>query len=294
MKTLEGLLAVDKPVGPTSHDVVRWIRRASGIRRVGHAGTLDPFASGLLLVLMGSSTRLAEYFLLMEKEYEAVVDLGVETTSHDPEGDVVSTSSRWRELAAAEVERALDQLRGRILQTPPAYSAKKVAGVAAHRRVRRGEAVELSPVEVEVHELRMVDMSLPEVHLQVRCSSGTYIRALARDLGRTLGVGGHLSSLRRTRIGSISVEAAPTPDVLESPEEIHRHLIPAGSALGHLPSVEIDAVNAIRIRQGQAVETPPEGAPAGVPVRIMMGGELVAIGSCEGDRLRPRKVFSDG
>ena len=289
-----GILAVDKPTGPTSHDVVDEVRRATGTRRVGHAGTLDPFASGLLLVLLGSATRLAEYFLGMTKEYEATVLLGVETSSHDPEGEIVSESGDWTGLGEKDLERALGGLRGRILQVPPVLSAKKVKGEAAHRRVRRGESVELDPVWVEILDLRILQMDLPRVRLAIRCSSGTYIRAIARDLGRSLGTGGYLTDLRRTRIGSRSVvDAVPFAD-LGSWIRVAQRVIPPGRALKDLPSFQVDTEEANRVRQGQFLSVSGGDLPERTPVRVMLGDELVAVATREDDALRPRKVLSHG
>lgn len=286
-----GILLVDKAVGPTSHDVVDAVRKAARIRGVGHAGTLDPFASGLLLVLLGSATRLSEYFLGMEKEYEATVHLGVETASHDRDGEIVSEASGWKEVDADELEAALAGLRGRISQRPPAYSAKKIRGEAAHRRVRRGEKVELGPVEVEVHDLKVLEMDLPRVRLGVRCSSGTYIRALARDLGRSLNVGGHLSTLRRTRIGPFKVTSSLPLDSLSGLEAIQTNLIPPALALAHFPSFEVRPEEAARICQGQFLPIPHTEIPEGTPVRVLLEGDLLAVAAREGDQLRPRKVL---
>lgn len=294
MTSPTGILEVDKPSGPTSHDVVDAVRRAAGTRRVGHAGTLDPFASGLLLILLGPATRLAEYFLGMDKEYEATVLLGVETSSHDPEGEIVSESRAWAGLGENDLERALDGLRGRILQTPPALSAKKVKGEAAHRRVRRGEKVELDPVWVEILDLRILQMDLPRVRLALRCSSGTYVRALARDLGRSLGTGGSLTDLRRTRIGSHSVDdAVPLAD-LSSWSRVAQRIVPPGRALRDLPSFQVDPGEASRVRQGQFLPVSGGDLPERTPVRVMLGDELVAVATREDDTLRPRKVLSHG
>jgi tRNA pseudouridine55 synthase len=289
-----GILLVDKPVGPTSHDVVGKIRKAAQIRKVGHAGTLDPFASGLLLLLLGSATRLSEYFLGMDKEYEATVHLGVETASHDREGEIVSEDSGWKEVRIDELEAALELLRGRISQRPPVYSAKKIQGEAAHRRVRRGEEVKLEPVEVEVYDLTVLEVELPRVRLEVRCSSGTYIRALARDLGRSLKVGGHLSALRRTAIGPFSGASASSLDALSDPEAIRANLLPPALALAHFPSFEVGPEDAARIRQGQFLSIHRTEVPEEAPVRVLLDGNLLAVATREGDRLRPRKVFEAG
>jgi len=289
-----GILLVDKPAGPSSHDIVARVRKTSGTKKVGHAGTLDPFASGLLLTLVGSATRLSEYFLGMEKQYEAVVRLGVGTDSHDSEGKVVSENQGWEAFSPDMVEDALKDFRGPILQKPPAYSAKKVRGEAAHRRVRRGESVDLEPVEVVIEELALLSMELPEILLLVRCSSGTYVRSLARDLGRSLEVGAHLTGLRRTSIGPFSVDSAVAPGVLDRPEAIIDNLIPPSEALSHFPAVEVDREDAGRIRQGRYLPLPCLEIPEEVPVRILLEGDLVALAAREGRELRPRKVFANG
>jgi tRNA pseudouridine55 synthase len=294
VNTFSGVLPLDKAVGPTSHDLVASIRRAAGMPKVGHAGTLDPFASGLLLLLLGSATRLSEYLLGMDKVYEAVVHLGVETDSHDVDGEIVSEDSGWGEVTPARLEAALEPLRGWILQRPPVYSSKKVQGEAAHRRVRRGEKVELEPVQVMVHELEVTRLALPECHLRVRCSSGTYIRALARDLGRNLGVGGHLTTLRRTEIGPFSVSSARPQDAYSSPEEIRRDLISPGEALAHLPTLAVDQAEAERIRQGQFLIVRGRDIPEHTPIRVLLGGDLVAVAAREGEKIRPRKVLANG
>ena len=289
-----GVLLVDKPVGPTSHDIVDRLRKTAGTRKVGHAGTLDPFASGLLLMLLGPATRLAEYFLGMDKHYLATVHLGVETSTHDTEGVVVSESDGWGALGEAEVEAALEGFRGPILQKPPVYSAKKVRGEAAHRRTRRGEDVELEAVGVEIHDLRLVGMEMPRLHLEVCCSSGTYIRALARDLGRSMGVGGHLSALRRTGIGSFEVASAYDLDALADPAALRAATLPAAEALSHLPFQEVGPEEAARVLHGQPFPLADTGIPEDVPVRVLLNGGLLAVAAREGDTLRPRKVFAHG
>ena len=289
-----GILLVDKPSGPTSHDVVEQVRKAAGIRRVGHAGTLDPFASGLLLLLLGSATRLSEYFLGMETGYDATLRLGMETDSWDLEGEVIREDPGWNRITGEDVEMALAGLRGPILQTPPVYSAKKIRGEAAHRRARRGEDVSLDPVEVTVLDLTLAGVELPFVHLKVHCSSGTYVRALARDLGRALGVGGHLTALRRTSIGPFAVSEALAPSSLGDPASVLEALIPSAPALAHLPAVVVGPEQAARIRQGQSLPLVENGLPEEAPVRILLEGELVAVAYGEGGRLRPRKVMSHG
>lgn len=289
-----GLLLLDKPPGPTSHDMVRHIRKVAGIRRVGHAGTLDPFASGLLLLLLGSATRLAEYLIGMEKGYEAIVRLGVETTSGDPEGEVVTEDGSWEDLGPGDVEAGLHDLRGRILQVPPVYSAKKVGGEAAHRRTRRGEEVVLEPVEVEVYELTVLEEHLPFLRLSVRCSSGTYVRALARDLGRHLGVGAYLSALRRVSVGPFSVASSLPPNGLQSSDDVRARLLPGAEALSVYPAVELTSEEAARVTRGQFLPVRWESLPEGTPVRMLRGGVLLGVAHRQSDLLKPRKVLSNG
>jgi tRNA pseudouridine55 synthase len=202
------VLPVDKPEGPTSHDVVAAARKALSERRIGHTGTLDPFASGLLLLCVGRATRLAEYFSGLDKEYEAEARLGIATDTLDRDGNVVAVSERWSEVTEEGLEAALGALRGDIEQVPPQFSAKKVEGERAYKSARDGRRVELPPVPVTVRELTLTGVDLPFVRFRVRCSSGTYVRALARDLGAGLGVGAHLTALRRTAVGPRSVEGA--------------------------------------------------------------------------------------
>lgn len=284
-----GVLPVDKPEGPTSHDVVALARRGIGVRRVGHTGTLDPFASGLLLLCMGRATRLAEYLHPLPKTYVAVARIGEATATDDRTGDIVSTSDAWRDLGEAAVADAFTGQQGTRLQVPPAFSAKKVGGERLYRRARKGEAVEVDPVEVEIFRLVIRRLALPEVEFEVECSTGTYVRAIARDAGVELGVGGHLSSLRRTRIGPFDVDHALNLDRLDR-EHAARALVAPLNALAHLPRVEVDDRSALRIRNGVAVSM--ADMPSG-PLAVAHDGELVAVAEADGDLLRPRKVFAD-
>ena len=193
-----GMLLVDKPAGITSHDVVAVARRSLGVRKAGHAGTLDPFATGLLVLGIGRATRLLEYLVGLDKEYEAVARLGTATDSQDPEGVVVAEDDRWRELGADRIGMVAAGMVGSLRQSPPVYSAVKVGGVPAHRRVRRGERVELPSREVIVYAFEVLGVDLPEVRFRVECSSGTYVRSLGVELGERLGTACHLTALRRT------------------------------------------------------------------------------------------------
>lgn len=208
------VLLIDKPKGPTSHDVVQKVRRCFEVKKVGHAGTLDPMATGLLVVLVGRpATRLQEAFLHLPKTYEGTVRLGETTRSHDVETEVVDRcdpSSVTREA----IEDALSNFRGTIEQIPPMYSAVKVGGERLYKKARRGETVDRPPRQVSVYAFEVTNWNSPEVSFRVECSKGTYIRSLARDLGKTLGVGGHLVSLRRRSIGSYSAEEAWSMDAL--------------------------------------------------------------------------------
>lgn len=286
----DGVLLVDKPPGPSSHDIVREARARLDLRRVGHAGTLDPFASGLLILCLGPSTRISQYLSAMDKSYLATARLGVSTSTHDLEGEVVEESFLWRELDESTVRDALETFQGPIRQVPPRYSAKKVRGAAAYRRARRGEAVRLDPVAVQVHEIGRIRCSLPVVTFAVRCSSGTYIRALARDLGKTLGTGAHLTALKRTAVGSMSVRHALPAGELDGDIPSAAHLS-AARALAHLPAVHVAAEEAARLACGQAIEPTLEPVPEADPVMALERGALVAIGVGRGGVLRPRKVF---
>lgn len=287
-----GVLPVDKPSGPTSHDVVARARRALGIRKIGHTGTLDPFASGLLILCVGPATRLSEYLTGLDKSYVATVRLGTSTDTGDPEGAVTAEDAAWRGLGRADVEAGLAGLRGRILQVPPSYSAKKVEGERAYRRARRGESVELEPVEVEIHALDLLELHPPNVVIRLRCSSGTYVRAVGRDLGERLGTAAHLTALRRTRVGTFSVDEALPLDALADPGAVEDAWITPARAVAHLPSVEVDDEEAIRLAHGQVIRV-PGGVDTGPrePVAVVRGGDLVAVAARDGDRLRPRKVF---
>jgi tRNA pseudouridine55 synthase len=234
---------------------------------------------------------LSEYLLGLDKVYRATAILGVETSTDDPEGEVVVRNPGWTRLAPGQVAAALEDFRGEYHQVPPVYSSKKIGGQAAHRRVRRGETLELKPSEVRIHEIHLVEYSPPEVHFQVACSSGTYIRALGRDLGRVLGVGAHLSALRRTAVGSFTLEAASPLASLCDPDRIRERLISPADAISHLPGMEVDQADGRRIRHGQAVPLSRGDLPEDEPIRILLDGELLAVGFRKGEDLCPRKVL---
>jgi tRNA pseudouridine55 synthase len=273
---------VDKPEGPTSHDIVVAARRAFGTRRVGHAGTLDPFASGLLPLLLGRATRLMPYLVGLPKRYEGTIRLGVRTSTDDRQGDVIGTDEAWQDVADGRLAQAALELTGSIDQVPPAYSAKKLGGVPAHRRLRRGEAVTLEPHPVEVMRFAITGRRGPDATFEAEVGSGTYVRALARDLGAALGCGAHLIALRRTRVGPFDVVQAVAPAALPCP------LAPAGAAVPHLERRDLDDAERAAIRNGRPVEARLEGTG---PVALFHAGELVAIAVRAGDRLHPRAVL---
>lgn len=283
------VLRVDKSEGPTSHDVVRAARHALGVRRVGHTGTLDPFASGLLLVCVGQATRLAEYLSVLDKTYDAVAQVGCATDTLDCRGVVVHENDAWIDLETSSIESALGKFHGEIEQVPPMYSAKKISGERAYRRARRGEHVELAPATVTIHEIKLTEVELPKVRFQVRCSSGTYVRALARDLGVTLGVGAHLKRLRRTAIGSFHVADALTADDLVDRTEVSAGLMGPLEALPHLPTLDVDEETAARLVHGQTVQL-IEPVLKGT-IAVAHEGGLLAIGEFRDGTLHPRKVF---
>ncbi|MBI4545556.1 MAG: tRNA pseudouridine(55) synthase TruB [Gemmatimonadetes bacterium] len=286
-----GVLRVDKPAGLTSHDVVAAARAALGTRRIGHTGTLDPFATGLLLLCLGRGTRLAEYLLDLPKTYVARARLGVSTDTDDVTGEVVSTSEQWRDYSAATVAAAFRAQLGERLQVPPAYSAKKVGGERLYRRARRGEPVTAPPVAVRIYRIEALAFDLPEVEFEVECSSGTYVRAIARDVGAELGCGAHLIRLRRTRIGPHTVGQAVTLEGLRDPAALEAAWVSPLAALAHLPLVRVEGEAAERLGHGATVRA-PAGAPAAGLVAVASGAELLAVAEAADGTLRPRKVLA--
>jgi tRNA pseudouridine55 synthase len=284
----DGVLPVDKPAGPTSHDMVSSVRRALRTRRVGHTGTLDPFASGLLLICVGPATRIAEYLSGLDKSYSATVRLGVATDTDDDTGTMLATADASG-VRRDVVETVLAGMTGAVLQRPPAYSAKKVAGERAYAAARAGRPLELEPVPVVIHELRLTSLDGALLTLDVTCGSGTYIRAIARDLGAALGVGGHLTALRRTRVGHHDVATAVTPDQLDDGGAVRQAMIRPVDALAHLPRIELDEAQAGAVRHGRVVRARSD-ARAGT-VALVTDGTLLAIGEWDGEVVRPRKVF---
>jgi tRNA pseudouridine55 synthase len=296
-KSLHGLLIVDKPSGPTSHDVVAQARRHLGTRRVGHAGTLDPLATGVLVLLLGEATKLSEVATNEDKTYLAEVSFGRATDSHDLQGQTTAEQalpSSW--LDAGTLERALDVERRRELQVPPAVSAIKVAGQRSYRLARDGAPPELEARAVELRSLRVLGWSPQRVELELRVSKGYYVRSLARDLGCTLGVPAHLSSLRRVQSGRFCLDEAcawPPPEVPP--------LIPLGEALARLlPIWRLTAPGVERARQGKTLSAGDfSDAPglldrgaASIVAWTDAGGKPVALGRRDGDVFRVQRGFA--
>ena len=255
-----GILLLDKPLGPTSHDLVGRTRRALGTRKVGHAGTLDPMATGLMILGVESSTRLLTYLVGLDKEYTATIRLGQSTTTDDAEGETDAEADASGVTDAA-LTTAVGRLTGEIAQVPSTFSAIKVDGRRAYDRARAGEAVELKSRTVTVAEFEVLATRhlgpLLDLDVRVAVSSGTYVRALARDLGAALGVGGHLTALRRTRIGPFAIDAAADPD-----GDLAAALIPPAEVAGRLfPSAMMDADAALALSQGKRIPVAVPDAP---------------------------------
>jgi tRNA pseudouridine55 synthase len=254
---VSGFILLDKPSGPTSHDMVMTVRRGTGEKRVGHAGTLDPLATGLLILCLGAATRLSDYLRDKDKRYLARVRLGQTTNTYDADGEITATSV-FDLPSRTEVEITLKKFRGPIEQRPPAFSAIKRGGKKAYELARAGEAVDLAPRPVEIYMLELLDWQPPDFTLDVTCSSGTYIRSLAHDLGQTLGCGAHLTGLRRIASGRFQIEEAVTLDELQKAfaagrEAWERYLRPADLAVADWPKVRLTAEAAARIQHGQPV-----------------------------------------
>ena len=280
-----GLVVVDKAPGMTSHDVVARVRRLAGTRKVGHAGTLDPMATGVLVLGVDRATRLLGHLMLTEKAYDATIRLGVSTATDDAEGEVTATHA-VDGVREDVVRDELARFVGDIEQVPTAVSAIKVDGKRAYARVRDGEQVELKPRPVTIHELVVHEVAVPDVRISVRCSSGTYIRAIARDLGAALGVGGHLTALRRTAVGPFDLSVARTLDQLADDFSV---LPIADAARASFASVDLDDEQAghVRVGRGLDVALPGEGPHA----VFAPDGEFLALYEQRGEQARPVAVF---
>lgn len=290
-----GVLNVDKAAGETSFQAVRRLRNLTGAHRVGHAGTLDPLATGVLPILFESATRLAEFAHRLPKTYVADIHLGFTTATDDAEAALEAKGDPSR-LTLKDVDQALQQFTGRILQEPPSFSAVKVEGQRAYRLARRGEEPKPVAREVEVYEARVLEFTAGQravARVEIRCGSGTYLRSIARDLGRNLGVGGYLGRLVRTAYGPLTVETAMTIDANTTAEDVRSRLLPAEVILPEMERVRLNVEQEAMVRQGRAVRVLPEPGPGLIRAHDSVG-RLVALGHA--DPLRrtfvPEKVLS--
>jgi tRNA pseudouridine55 synthase len=290
---VSGVLVVDKPTGMTSHDVVQVVRRGTGIRRAGHTGTLDPRASGVLVILLGPAVRLSEFVSASDKRYQATIRVGSSTDTYDSEGSITDQTSDI-DVSEEQFNEILQQFTGEIEQVPPPYSAVKVKGRKAYELARRGEEVELKPRIINVYSLEVLEWDPPESVIDVYCSSGTYVRSLANDIGKALGTGAYLVGLRRTKSGRFTLRDAVPLRILREAFEAgdwYKNLIPAAEALADWPMVELDADQMEFVRHGHRI--PAESGQTGWARGVSEQGDLVALMEVDEDTLewQPRKVF---
>jgi tRNA pseudouridine55 synthase len=300
LSSLDGVVILDKPAGLVSMRAVEQVKRLARVKRAGHAGTLDPAATGVLPICLGRATRIASLLLGVDKEYVATVRLGLETDTCDLDGQVVRTAS-VPALTPDDLGPHLDALTGTVRQRPPAFSAVHIDGERAYERARRGEEVEAPEREVIVSELELLGWDPPDLRLRIRCGTGTYVRSLAADLGRRLGCGACLAALRRTRVGALGADRAVTLETLADLAREGRFgevVIPPAQALAHIPSAVLGPSGLARIRHGQAVGQSdlvgplPAAAPGAVVCLLDEAGELVALAETTATAsLQPRRVL---
>jgi tRNA pseudouridine55 synthase len=296
---IDGWLLFDKPQGMTSTQAVSRVKRLYQANKAGHAGTLDPLATGVLPIALGEATKTVPYVMDGQKAYRFTVRFGAETDTDDAEGKIVETSDA--RPTRAEIEAALPAFTGRIMQTPPRYSALKIDGARAYDLARDEEAFELSPRAVQIDRLTLMDMpDADHCVIEAECGKGTYVRAVARDLGRALGCGGHVAALRRTRVGIFTEDDSQSLEALESlagGEDGHQALLgvlkPVETVLGDLPELSLSGPDAARLKTGQAVLLRGRDAPIlSGEAYAMSKGKLVAIGEVAQGELRPRRIFN--
>lgn len=280
---MDGVLVIDKPLGPTSHDIVAKVRRALKIDKVGHTGTLDPMASGVLPLVLGKGTKLARYLSGSTKTYQATICLGVTTETLDAEGEVVQR--RDVDVTQADIDRVLEQFRGEISQVPPMYSAKKIDGQKLYQLARKGVEIAREAKQVTVLHLHCGGYQAPELHFEVACTAGTYVRVLAQDIGEALGCGAYLKALRRTQAGPFSLSQSITLDAaLEDPAAALTHVVPLSCALSELPRIDVPADIARMIALGhqlsvadlRVLDTPDFGLDEALTLGLD-GGEVIAV-----------------
>ena len=284
MSKEHGFLVIDKPAGMTSHDVVAQVRKRLGTKQVGHAGTLDPMATGVLVVGINNATKFLQYIVTGRKRYSAVIRLGISTVTDDKEGDVIAERD-WRAVTDSDIENAIDKFRGTFMQVPSSVSAKKIAGERAYDLVREGKEVELAANEVTIHELKILAIRRGEhldIDVDVTCSAGTYIRAIARDLGAALGVGGHLIELRRTEVAPFNLAQAG--------EIASAQVLPLADAITKvLPKRELGFDEVVELRFGRRID---KSDVDGSVVGIAPDGEVAAILENREGRAQPVSVFN--
>ena len=286
---LEGILNIDKPAGMTSHDVVGRVRRVAGMRRVGHSGTLDPAATGVLVVCLGRATRLVEYLVGRPKTYFGVVHLGQTTDSYDADGEIL-TDSPVPELDSEKLEPLLDQFRGDILQVPPMVSAIKKDGKKLYELAREGKTVERPPRPVTIYQLDLLEIEGAKLTLRIQCSAGTYIRSIAHDLGHLLGCGGHLASLRREQVGEFGLDSAVPLDTLTA-ENIQSYLKPPELAVSHLPKHEVTFDQETDLLNGKLVPKDSNESNGTLVQAFNPGGRFIGLVTAHGNFWKAKKMF---
>jgi tRNA pseudouridine55 synthase len=286
--TVDGALLLDKPLGLSSNAALQTAKRLLGAAKAGHAGTLDPLASGLLVLLFGEATKFAGHLLDADKEYLATVKLGERTSTGDAEGQVLQR--REISFSPSELQSVLERFRGEIEQVPPMHSALKREGTPLYRLARRGEEVERAPRRVRILDLQLLKVDGASLELRVLCSKGTYIRVLAEDIGEALGCGAHLSALRRTASGRFRVTQAATLEALGQPNARDK-LLPLPALVDGLPRAELGAAEEARLRQGQALQI--SGLHAGLCVVVRPDGAVIGLGNADGEgALKPLRLTS--
>jgi len=287
-----GLLIVDKPVGPTSHQVVNVVRRGTGIQKVGHAGTLDPRASGVLILCLGQATRLSEFLSTASKRYQAVIRFGSATDTYDADGEVLHQTGNAP--TRKEIEEILPEFMGEIDQVPPPFSAIKIGGAKSYELAREGKKVDLGPRQVIIYDLKFISYKPPDLALEIECSAGTYIRSLAYDLGERVSTGAHLAALRRIKSGPFTIDDAipfPKLEVGFLVDKWEKYIVPAVDALPDLPVVKVNQEDLDHVKFGHQISANP--GSSGLARAVSKDGELVAILEAveDGTLWHPRKVF---
>jgi tRNA pseudouridine55 synthase len=292
---MDGVLNINKPRGLTSHDVVMRVRRIFGEKKVGHTGTLDPSATGVLVVCIGRATRIAQYLEAGEKEYHAVMRMGVTTDTLDAEGRILDS----RTYVSPDRSRVLDVLKqfiGPILQTPPAYSAIKVGGIPSYKLARQGKAEPLKPRAVTVRSIDLCEYNDPLISLRICCSKGVYIRTLCADIGEALGTGAHLTSLVRIRSGGFRIAQAFSLDQIAflDRKDLRALLVPMSVALDNIPEITVNDRDSDRIVHGMKIERPEQFLPGEIDILVRLhdsSARLLALGRAGREAIRPEKVF---